>query len=104
MQSLPPSRPIPMTPSPLLPTQQTPPDAQGAAEAPDASIATERPGVPAPRHAPGGRWSTPGVRTRVAQPDAIVFTAPCPACGADCDWTEQREDTRLTTSVTCSCG
>ena len=101
MQSMPPSRPTPLTPSPILPTQQTPPDSHGPARAP---IAAERPSVPAPRHAPAARYSPAAARARVAQPDAVVFTAPCPACGADCDWTEQREDTRLTTAVTCSCG
>jgi hypothetical protein len=102
VQALPPSRPTPTTPlspSPLVPAQQTPPGAEGVPERP---VGTDRPALPAPR--PEARpYGLPGARTRVAQPDAIVFTAPCPACGADCDWTEQREDTRLRATVTCSC-
>jgi hypothetical protein len=93
-----PSRPMPMTPSPLVPAQQTPPGADAASR----GAAPERPTLPAPR--PEARpYGLPGGRTRIAQPDAVVFTAPCPACGADCDWTEQREDTRLRTTVSCSC-
>ena len=104
MQAIPPSRPKParprpLTPSPLVPIQQTPPGAEGLS----ATDAPERPSLPAPR--PDARpFGLPGARTRVAQPDAVVFTAPCPACGADCDWTEQREDTRVRTAVSCSCG
>jgi hypothetical protein len=104
VQAMPPSRPTrsrptPLTPSPLVPMQQTPPGAEELSPA----DAPERPILPAPR--PDARpYGLPGSRTRVAQPDAIVFTAACPACGADCDWTEQREDTRVRTAVGCSCG
>jgi hypothetical protein len=104
VQALPPSRPrasgpTPLTPSPLVPMQQTPPGAEDLVP----TEAPERPSLPAPR--PDSRpVGLPGARTRVAQPDAVVFTAPCPACGADCDWTEQREDTRLRTAVSCACG
>ena len=103
MQALPPSRPTPMTPSPLVPLQA----ASATENGPDVGPSVERPSVPAPRPAPSSepahRYPLPGVRARMAQPDAVVFTAPCPACGADCDWTEQREDTRLRTTVACSC-
>jgi hypothetical protein len=92
-----PSRPTPLTPSPLVPLQQTPPGAEDLSP----RDAPERPSLPAPR--PDSRpYGLPGARTRVAQLDAVVFTAPCPACGADCDWTEQREDTRMRTAVDCS--
>jgi uncharacterized protein YbaR (Trm112 family) len=37
------------------------------------------------------------------QPDRVVFTAACPACGQDCVWSEEREDTRLHAVVTCPC-
>jgi len=103
VQALPPSRPTPsrrtpLTPSPVVPVQQTAPRAEDLRTA----VAPGRPSLPAPR--PEARpYGLPGARARVAQPDAVVFTAPCPACGADCDWTEQREDTRLRTSVGCSC-
>lgn len=98
MQALPPPRPTPLTPSPLVPAQQTPP---GAEAHPVERTGADRRTLPAPRPEHGGRY---GVPARVAQPDAIVFTAPCPACGADCDWTEQREDTRLRATVNCACG
>ncbi len=75
----------------------------------------ELPALPGPRTAltavaplpvellPGARSG--GMRTRTpAQPDAVVFTAACPACGQDCVWSEEREDTRLHAVVTCPCG
>jgi hypothetical protein len=102
VQALPPSRPKPseptLTPSPLVPMQQTPPGAEDLS----ATDTSRHPALPAPR-ADMRPYGLPGARTRVAQPDAVVFTASCPACGSDCDWTEQREDTRLRTSVGCSC-
>jgi hypothetical protein len=104
VQALPPPRRTPLTP-PLVPVQQTPAGADAGTED---GVTAERRVVPAPRpeprSEPGGRYGLPGVRTRIAQPDAVVFTAPCPACGADCDWTEQREDTRLRAVVGCPCG
>ena len=88
-----------MVPSPLVPLQQTP---RGAEDVPDRMNAPEREGLPAPR--PESRpYGLPGARNRIPQPDAVVFTAACPACGSDCDWTEQREDTRLRATVDCSC-
>jgi hypothetical protein len=75
----------------------------------------EIPALPGPRAAlppaaplpaellPGARPG--GLRTRTpAQPDSVVFTAACPACGQDCVWSEEREDTRLHAVVTCPCG
>lgn len=75
----------------------------------------ELPALPGPRAAlavaaplpaelvPGARAG--GLRTRTpAQPDSVVFTAACPACGQDCVWSEAREDTRLHAVVTCPCG
>jgi hypothetical protein len=94
-----PSRPTPLTPSPLVPMQQTPPGAEDLSP----TDAPERPTLPAPR-LDARPYGLPGARSRVAQLDAVVFTAACPACGADCDWTEQREDTRVRTAVGCSCG
>jgi hypothetical protein len=98
VQAFPPPRPL--TPSPLVPLQQTPPGADGGPAEP---VVVR--GVPAPRLEPAasGRPGVPVVRSRAAQPDAVVFTAPCPACGADCDWTEQREDTRLRAAISCPC-
>jgi hypothetical protein len=57
---------------------------------------------PLPREAPQG---PPPPRTRAAgNPDAVAFTAACPACGRDCVWSEEREDTRVHVAVTCPCG
>ena len=36
--------------------------------------------------------------------DLVAFTAPCPACGLDREWTQTRDDTRLLTSIGCDCG
>ena len=35
--------------------------------------------------------------------DVVTFTASCPACGRDAEWTEEREDTRLRARVACTC-
>ncbi len=35
--------------------------------------------------------------------DVVEFVAGCPACGADCGWAEQRDDTRVRITVDCSC-
>jgi hypothetical protein len=35
--------------------------------------------------------------------DVVRFTARCPRCGADCLWTEEREDTRVRTRIDCDC-
>jgi hypothetical protein len=113
VQGFPPPRPRPLSPSPLVPMQQT----RRGGEAPRATgslaegalaegtQAGQRHALPAPRQDPIAptRAGIPLARARVSQPDAIVFTAPCPACGADCDWTEQREDTRLRAVVSCPC-
>ena len=51
---------------------------------------------------PGAR--VPTLRTRqVPRPDVVVFTAACPACGHDCVWSEERDDTRLRAAVDCPC-
>jgi len=42
-------------------------------------------------------------RTSVAL-DVIDFTAACPACGRDCTWLSEREDTRVRFSICCRCG
>jgi hypothetical protein len=55
-----------------------------------------------PELLPGARAVT--LRTRHApRPDVVVFTAACPACGEDCTWSEEREDTRVRTVVRCPC-
>ena len=66
--------------------------------------------VPAPRTRPTPAWTPPDYlalalsRLRAAQPvEAVTFTAACPSCGEECEWTNEREDTRLLVSVTCGC-
>lgn len=73
-------------------------------------LETGAPAVPGPRR---DLVRGPGVdparaRSRYRRPptphlDAVVFTARCPACGADSQWSQQRDDTRLTTLVDCRC-
>jgi hypothetical protein len=116
VQGLPPRGP--RIASALVPGQHGPagalPDAIPDRERP-ATTARELPALPGPRAAlapaaplpsellPGARPG--GVRTRTpAQPDSVVFTAACPACGQDCVWSEEREDTRLHAVVRCPCG
>jgi hypothetical protein len=101
VQGSPPRRP--RTASGSVPAQHVP-----------AEVPREAPAVPGPRAAlapaaplppqlvPGARPG--GLRTRTpVQPDSVVFTAACPACGQDCVWSEEREDTRLHAVVTCPC-
>jgi hypothetical protein len=74
--------------------------------APLVPAATVRPALPAhppalpSQFVPGIRA---GLRSRPPAPDTVVFTAACPACGEDCVWSEEREDTRLRARVTCPC-
>jgi len=35
--------------------------------------------------------------------DVITFRAPCPVCGQDCSWTQERDDTRVRSTQACSC-
>jgi hypothetical protein len=66
--------------------------------------------------AQGGRPADPMTRSPLARlalgrarmrgpvpVDMITFRACCPACGRDCDWIQQREDTRLRSDPGCSC-
>jgi hypothetical protein len=84
-------------------------------EWPGTTASREIPALPGPRAALAPSASLPpellpgarpgGLRTRTpVQPDSVVFTAACPACGQDCVWSEEREDTRLHAVVTCPCG
>ena len=90
-------------------------DAPGPGGGWPGTSAREIPALPGPRAAsapaaplppellPGARPGGLRIRTPV-QPDTVVFTAACPACGQDCVWSEEREDTRLHAVVTCPCG
>jgi hypothetical protein len=98
VQGSPPRRPLAASGS--VPAQHVP------GEAP-----REAPALPGPRPAPAALPPelVPGVRPgglrnrAPVQPDRVVFTAACPACGQDCVWNEEREDTRLHAVVTCPC-
>lgn len=92
-----------------VPSQHTAtePDDRAAAPPPPAGV----PALPGPRPAPGAMPAhflagarAGALRSRPpARPDTVVFTAACPACGQDCLWSEEREDTRLTAVVGCPC-
>ena len=74
------------------------------AEPPSEGAALPR--VPGPRPEPtqfSGLLMGRGRPRAVAHIDAVVFTARCPACGADCQWTEEREDTRIRAIIDCTC-
>jgi len=36
--------------------------------------------------------------------DVVDFVAACPACGRDCTWLSEREDTRVRFAIGCRCG
>jgi hypothetical protein len=43
-------------------------------------------------------------RMRTVVPlDFVQFVAACPACGADCEWTQEREETRVRSYQNCPC-
>jgi len=43
-------------------------------------------------------------RLRAVMPlDTVTFVAACPACGRDCDWTQERQETRLRSTIMCEC-
>jgi len=81
-----------------------------------AALATAAPAptalVPAQRAAPAHEVDTPLARMALARArgrvesalDVVRFTAACPACGADCQWRQERQDTRLRSSTDCRCG
>jgi hypothetical protein len=33
--------------------------------------------------------------------DVVGFDAACPGCGGEAEWTQQREDTRVRTQISC---
>ncbi len=56
---------------------------------PALSIPVQRPGR--------SRW-------RMITPlDIVTFQAACPACGKDTEWTQERRDTRLVSTLSCPC-
>jgi hypothetical protein len=62
------------------------------------------PGVSTTAGTPGARSTDfPPRRRGLPHTSAVVFVAACPACGADCEWREERHETRLHTLVGCTC-
>jgi hypothetical protein len=97
-----------------VPSQHAPAEARPEPDDDSGAAGREVRALPGPRTArgiagplptellPGARAVT--LRTRQPpRPDVVVFTAACPACGQDCAWSEERDDTRLRTVVTCPC-
>ncbi|MDQ1294939.1 MAG: hypothetical protein QG608_2824 [Actinomycetota bacterium] len=59
--------------------------------------------MPFPAH-PIRPLSLPQRRARgLPDPDVVTFVAACPACGRDCEWTEERRDTRVKIIIACDC-
>jgi hypothetical protein len=53
---------------------------------------------------PLARMALARARMRTVIPlDVVTFTAACPACGADCEWTQEREETQVRSYQNCRC-
>ncbi|HEY6795567.1 MAG TPA: hypothetical protein VI248_12890 [Kineosporiaceae bacterium] len=43
-------------------------------------------------------------RLRAVTPlDVVGFVAACPSCGRDSEWTQERQDTRVRSTIRCAC-
>jgi hypothetical protein len=80
-------------------------------EAPDALRTLD---FPATRQLVGGerpstettlaRMALSRARMRAVIPvDVVTFVALCPACGQDCEWTQERQETRVRSRMDCPC-
>lgn len=59
---------------------------------------------PEPVAAPLAHLMLARARRRVPLPlDVISFVAACPACAADCEWTQIRQETRVRSTMDCPC-
>ena len=85
--------------------------ARAAKDDPDAARAVA-PSMPRRQSAPTGerplspltRMALARARRRAVIPlEVVTFVAVCPACGADCGWTQEREETRVRSSLDCPC-
>jgi len=79
---------LPDAPAESLPTPLPSPPRQGQNRVPY-SLERSRQAVP---------YGVPAITH-----ERISFTAACPACGADAEWVEVREDTRVRCAVHCAC-
>jgi len=53
---------------------------------------------------PLARMALARARLRAVVPlDTVTFVAACPACGHDCEWTQEREETRVRSYLDCDC-
>lgn len=54
---------------------------------------------------PLARMALARARMRAVIPlDVVSFVAACPACGDDCEWTQERHETRVRSTTNCPCG
>lgn len=57
-----------------------------------------------PISSPLARMALTRARMRTVIPlDVISFVAACPACGHDCEWTQERQETRTRSQLNCPC-
>jgi hypothetical protein len=90
-----------------LPLDRLPHDGLPLDQAVDVQPFTEAdpatfPSLPVP---PLTRMILQRARLRCILPsDVVVFTAACPTCGADREWTQTRQETRVITDISCDCG
>ena len=53
---------------------------------------------------PLARTALDRARMRAVIPlDIVTFVAACPACGQDCEWTQERQETRVRSRMNCPC-
>lgn len=89
------------TPSASSSASSEPPATTVGDDSPGEADEADQPGATLPR--PRGASELLAhyrVRGAVAA-DLVVFDAACPACGGDSQWLQEREDTRLCSTVMC---
>jgi hypothetical protein len=82
-----------------------------ALEAPERFRALEPPAPRRPADDDGfgpettlARMALSRARMRAVIPmDVVTFVAPCPACGGTCEWTQERQETRVRSRTNCPC-
>jgi hypothetical protein len=59
---------------------------------------------PAGAASPLARMVLARVRLRAVMPlDVVAFGAACPSCGRDTEWVQERQDTRVRSTIRCTC-
>jgi hypothetical protein len=77
----------------------------------EASIPKPRRGGPGEEVDPADLLGTPLARMVLARArartpialDVVTFTAACPGCGQDCEWVQERQDTKIRSTMNCPC-